>query len=180
MIAADYTTALSVYGDLRRSDDPAVVTIKAQLDRFFASVEGRAFKQLRQLVQSGHYRRAIALAQLIREELVAEERVERELGRMHSLLRRRMKEIDEGEADVEEREGILRYMTQIRPSDERGLKRYALEMMRQFRFAEAAELWDRLFILDPANTTAARQRERCVKMARRRLAAWGGELEAAA
>jgi cytochrome c-type biogenesis protein CcmH/NrfG len=99
---------------------------------------------------------------------------------MHGLLRRRLKEIDLGEGDLEEREGILGQIAQIRPTDQSALRRFALELMRQFRFAEAAEIWDRLYVLDPANLTAGRQRERCAKMARRRVAAWSGDLESVA
>lgn len=179
-IAGDYTTALEMYGGLRRSQDPQRATIESELERFFAGVEGRALKELRTLVMAGRYEEAVRLALLIKQEVGAEERVDRELNRMHSLLRRRLKEVEQGEADPEEKEAILRQMVEVRPSDPGILRRFALELMRQFRFAEAAEMWARIHALDPANETAARQRERCVKMAKRRVAAWGGELDAAA
>lgn len=179
-IAGDYTTALETFGDLRRSDDPELWRIESELDRFFAGVEGRALKELRRLVMAGRYDQAMRLALLIKREVGAQERVDRELNRMHGLLRRRLKEVEQGEGEPEEKEAILRQLVQVRPSDPGFLRRFALELMRQFRFAEAAEMWERIHALDPGNETAARQRERCVKMAQRRMAAWGSEPDAAA
>jgi tetratricopeptide (TPR) repeat protein len=179
-VAADYTTAIQMYGELRRSGDPQLATIRSEIDRFFDGVEGRALKELRRLVLSGEHGQALRLAGLIRSEVGAEERVERELNRMNSMLRRRLKEIELGEAELEEREPVLRQMAQVRPSDQSILRRFAVELMRQFRFSEAAEIWERIYQLDPDNVAAARQRERCIKMAQRRVEAWGGDLEAAA
>jgi tetratricopeptide (TPR) repeat protein len=179
-MAADYGLALEIYGALRRSQDPEVRTIESELDRFFSTVEPRAMKQLRRLVMSGEHEQAVRLARLIKQEVGAEERVEREINRLHSLLHRRLKEIEQGIGEPEEREPVLRQIVQVRPTDPVVLRRYALELMRQFRFAEAAEMWGRISTLDPDNEAAARQRERCAKMAQRRITALGGDLDAAA
>jgi Flp pilus assembly protein TadD len=96
------------------------------------------------------------------------------------MLRRRLKDIEQGDGEPEERESVLRQIVHIRPSDQGMLRRFALELMRQLRFSEAAEIWDRIHALDPRNSSASKQRERCIKMAQRRVAAWGEDLEAAA
>lgn len=178
--AGDYATALEMYGALRRSDDPQLETIATEMDRFFRNVGGRSLKQLRALVMAGEFTPAVHLARLIEQEAGEQERVEKELNRLHSMLRRRLKDIEQGDGEPEERESVLRQIVQIRPSDQGMLRRFALELMRQLRFSEAAEIWDRIHALDPRNSSASKQRERCIKMAQRRVAAWGEDLEAAA
>jgi tetratricopeptide (TPR) repeat protein len=178
--AKDVTTALDMYGAVRRSDDPRSATIAPEVDRFFARLEARALKELRTIVNAGGVDKAMRLAALIKAEIGLEDRVDRELSRLHSMLWRRLKEIDAGDGDADDRELVLRQLSRVRPSDQGILRRFALELMRQLRFAEAGEMWGRILALDPDNDSAARQRERCIKMARRRVAAWGGDLEAAA
>jgi len=70
-------------------------------------------------------------------------------------------------------------MVEVRPTDTRMLRKLALQLMAQLRFAEAAEIWGRIHSVEPENDTASRQRERCLKMAQRRAAAWAVEVEAA-
>lgn len=178
--AKHFPTALEMYGLVRRSKDPRAETIAPEVDRFFARAESRAPVELRKTISSGDVDQAIRLASLIKTEIGLEERVDRELARLHSMLWRRLKEIDAGEGEADDRELVLRQLARIRPTDENILRRFALELMRQLRFAEAGEMWGRILALDPADDNAARQRERCIKMARRRVAAWGGDLEAAA
>ena len=178
-VTGDYSTALKAYGDLRRSDDPGLSKIRAEVDRFFARAGRRVLKELHGLVLDGEHEQVLALAQLIRSEVGEDERVDRELRRHHSLLRRRLTELDESDADAQEREIILRQLADLQPEDYRMLRKLALHLMQHHRFAEASEIWDRIHRLDPANQTAERQRERCSRMAKRRVAAWGEDLEAA-
>jgi len=59
----------------------------------------------------------------------------------------------------------------INPADIASLKRLAVELMRQFRFAEAAECWERIYEMDPDNESAQRNRVRCATLAKRRSSA---------
>jgi tetratricopeptide (TPR) repeat protein len=179
-IAGDYSTALETYGEIRLSRDASEPEIESEVDRFFAGVEGRALKQLRRLIVAADYDSALRLARLIRREVGAEERVEKELGRLHSVLRRRLKEIEEAEGEAEESETVLRQIIEIRPADVRMLRKLALQLMQQRRFGEAAETWERISRVEPGDAAASRQRERCLKMAERRAAAWQTEIDAPA
>ena len=178
-IAGDYATALETYGALRRSKDPGARKIESELHQFFSRAGPRALKQLRRLIVDGSFEEALRLARLIKEEAGSEESVDRELNRLHAFLRRRLREVEQGDGDAEEGEAILRHMVEVRPTDTRMLRKLALQLMAQLRFAEAAEIWDRIHSVDPENDPASRQRERCLKMAQRRAAAWTVEVEAA-
>jgi len=168
LAADDYTTALETYGALRESSDPQVSNVRAELERFFARAEGRSVKELAQLAKEGAHEEALELARAIDRYIGPLERTERELGRMHKALRIRLKEIEGEEREADEREAILKRMLAIRPDDGSTLRRLALELMRQFRFAEAAEYWDRLLAIDPSNESADRNRIRCATLAQRR------------
>jgi tetratricopeptide (TPR) repeat protein len=162
----DYATALDLYGALKLSDEYA--SIAPEVERFFAGVERRALKRLRELVDSGQYDEAAELAAAITRQLGPLERTQRELARMARQLRLKLKEIDDGGGDLEEREAILRRLVAVAPGDEKGLRLLALELMRQFRFAEAADYWEKLYLLDPDNESADRNRVRCATLAQRR------------
>lgn len=179
-ISGDYATALEAFAELRISNEPEQAKVRPEIDRFFATAEARSLKAMRKLVVAGDFEPAMRLGRLIADELGARERVDQEYKRMHRLLRRRLREIEQGEGDAEEHESVLRQMTEIDPGDLRNLRQLALHLMQQFRFAEAAEVWDRIHALEPADQSSARQRERCVRMAERRVAAWGGDLDSAA
>lgn len=168
LAANDYTTALETYGALRESNDPQLSQIQVELDRFFAKAEGRSTKELSLLARAGEHEEALRLARAINRFLGPLERAERELGKMHKALRLRLKEIEEGKRDSGEREAILKRMLAIKPDDGSTLRRLAMELMRQFRYAEAAEYWGRLLRLDPSNLSADRNRVRCVTLAHRR------------
>ena len=167
-MAGDYSTALEMYGAARRSGHPDLPTIKSEMDRFFAGAEDRALKQLRKMVITDEHQKALRLAALIKKEIGAEDRVERELNRMHAMLRRRLKEIEQ-EGELEDRESVLRRMAQIRPSDQGILRRFARELMRQLRFAEAAEIWERV----PRSRPQRRQRCEAARALRQNGAAAG-------
>ncbi len=178
-LAGDYSTALELYGDLRRSPTDETRKIDSELRQFFSRAGPRALKQLRRLVLEEEVEQALRLARLIKQEVGSADRVDRELNRLHTQLRTRLREIEQGEGDAEEGEALLRQMVKLRPADTRLLRKLALELMAQLRFAEAAEVWDRIQSVEPDNETAPRQRERCLKMAQRRAQA-GAEIEAAA
>jgi tetratricopeptide (TPR) repeat protein len=175
-LQGDYATALRMYASLNRSD-PEFATVSAEVDRFFAGVERRALKQLRELFEADRSIDAFDLAEAIKDHTDGGAAADRELARKHRNLRLRLIEIEGGEGDLEERESLLRLMVRIKPDDASALRRLALECMRQFRFAEAAECWERLCALTPSNESVIRNHERCQVLARRNV---GSIAEAAA
>jgi tetratricopeptide (TPR) repeat protein len=176
--AGDYTLAIRAYGGVR-SAAPEDFT-DAEMTRL--SVIGRrAVQQLRDLVGDEDTDAAIRLGEEIEKHgLDPDGRARRHLDRLHRSLRLRLREIDEGEEEIEEIEPVLRQMIRIRPDDERVLRRLALELMRQFRFAEAAEAWERLFGISPDNESAERNLARCRRLADRRASMPAFDAEAAA
>lgn len=166
----DLTTAIPLYGLLRSAFPDKARTIASELDRFFAVAERRAPKQLREMTDAGRFEEATQLADAMSTELGHSERVERELGRMFRALRIRLREIDEGDVEIEERELVLRHLVHLKSTDEGLLRRLALELMRQFRFLEAAEIWERIMRLNPQNESAERNLERCLRLGQRKLA----------
>jgi tetratricopeptide (TPR) repeat protein len=176
--AQDYGTALAMYGSLRDSTGPEVERLMPEIDRFFASVEGRSLKQLRALALAGNLEEGLQLARNITRYIGPLERTQRELMRLYGLLRGRLRQIEEGEVGVEEREGVFRRMLEIKPQDLASWKRLAVELMRQSRYAEAAECWAKLRELDPSKQTAEQNRVRCVTLAQRRTSASPQVIEA--
>lgn len=167
----DYATGLEMYGSLRDEGDPGAEKFRPEIARFFDTAEPRSLKKLTLLARAGDFDEALRLARSITKYIGPHERIEREMARMHKMLRIRLKEIQEGEADLDERESVLQRMVQMRPDDASTLRRLALEFMRQFRFAEAAECWARLAALEPGNESADRNRVRCATLAQRRASA---------
>ncbi len=164
----DYALAIPNYGAILRSDDALAATFHPEATRFLDRAGRRAFRQMRDLWREGRYEDSIVLAEAMRDERLMPEEVEREFGRMHRLLRIRLREIEQEETDLEEREPILRLMDRIKPDDEAVLRRLALEFMRQFRFGEAANYWERLDLIKPNNETVLRNRQKCRILAERR------------
>jgi tetratricopeptide (TPR) repeat protein len=167
----DYATALEMYGSLRDEGGSEVDKFRAEIDRFFEIAEPRSLKELTLLAREGKYDEALQLARSIANYIGPSERMDRVLARMHKMLRLRLNQIQAGERDLEEREPILRRMVQMKPDDGSTLRRLALELMRQFRFAEAAECWEKLYAMDPDNESADRNRLRCATLAARRSSA---------
>jgi len=175
-LQGDYATALRMYGSLDRAD-PEFTSVSVEVDRFFASAERRALRQLRELFEADRTDEAFDLADAMRTYTGAVATVDRELSRKHRNLRLRLIEIEQGDGEIEEREPILRMMVRISPDDPSALRRLALECMRQFRFADAAQCWERLCALTPSNESVIRNRERCQILAQRSA---GAMVEAAA
>ncbi len=169
-LAEDYQTALDMYGALR-ADESTTPKIRSEADRFFKSVKSRGIKHLRKLVTEEKFEDAIELATALMQEPEVVERVERELAHMFRRLRAIVLEIEEAEGDKDDYEHALRMILQIRPEDRTMLRRLALELMRQCRFEEAAEMWQRILNVEPSNQSAVRNLERCQKLAQRRKAA---------
>lgn len=169
-LQGDFATALRMYASLDRSD-PEFAAVSDEVDRFFDRAERRALKQLRELFEADRSADAFDLAEAIKEHTGSGASADRELGRKHRSLRLRLIEIDQGEGDGEEREPILRLMLRINPNDASALRKLALECMRQFRFVEAAQCWERLCALTPSNESVIRNHERCQKLAQRRVGA---------
>ena len=176
--AEEYAIALEMFGSLR--DDSSIpATLRTEAERILSAIEGRSLRQLRNLIMADEFDDALGLAGAITRRTGDDERVQRELARMYKRLRSLVVEIEKGdsEADEDELERVLRFIAKIRPDDQSMLRRLALELMRQFRFAEAAEVWNRIKLLAPDNESASRALSRCEALARR---ASGPELNAAA
>lgn len=167
----DYATGLEMYGSLRDDDSPDAARFQPEIDRFFETAEPRSLKKLTLLARAGDFDEALRLARAITTYIGPHERIDREMARMHKMLRIRLKEIQEGELDLDEREPVLRRMAQMKPDDVSTLRRLALELMRQFRYAEAAEYWQSIATLEPDNESAVRNRVRCATLAQRRASA---------
>lgn len=164
--SGDYATALQMYGSLDRSA-PGLEAVRAEIEHFDATVERRALKKLRELLDSEHCEDALELVNELTSRTGTAVACERELERKHRDLRRRLVDIEQGSGDMEEREPMLRMMLRLKPEDPSALRRLALECMRQLNFAEAAECWGALRSLNPDNESAVRNQERCELLARR-------------
>lgn len=165
--ARSYALAINMYGGLDRSN-PGFAPIAREVERYLAKVVPHALKEVRGLLEADRTEEAFVLINALRANTAAGESCERELVRKHRSLRKRLVEIERNEEDLEEREEILRMMLRIEPTDVSALRRLALECMRQFRFAEAAEYWETLRSLSPDNESVVRNRERCQILAQRR------------
>lgn len=165
--AEDYRAAIDTYGALRK-DEAVPADLRAEAERILDSIGGRAAARLRELVLAEQYEQALALAGTIERHTDQRERVQRELTRMYRKLRTAVREIENGDADEDELERFLRLIASIRPDDQPMLRRLALELMRQLRFAEAAEVWESMDELAPGNDSVVRALRRCQMLARRR------------
>jgi tetratricopeptide (TPR) repeat protein len=176
-LARNYTVALRMYGLLRSDFPEQSQPIASEVERFFAIAERVAVRQLRELIAEERFEDASELANIILLELNQADRVERELGRMVRALRIKLRGIDEGDGEIDEREAVLRQLVTLKPEDETLLRRLALELMRQFRFLEAAEIWDRIVRINPENESAERNLERCRRLAASRAPAVPAEAD---
>ena len=176
-LARNYTVALRMYGLLRTDFPEQSQPIASEVERFFAIAERVAVRQLRELIAEERFEEASELASLILLELNQADRVERELARMVRALRIKLRGIDEGDGDIDEREAVLRQLVTLKPQDETLLRRLALELMRQFRFLEAAEIWDRIVRINPENESAERNLGRCRRLAASRAPAVSAEAD---
>jgi tetratricopeptide (TPR) repeat protein len=156
-----YEVALPMYGLLATSTDSKAAAFAEERERFFATADRRALKRLRSLILEGRFEVALELADAIRRITTDEERIASELGRLHRALRVQLRQIENGETDDIDRERVLRLLLRLQPNDEVFLRRNALEMMRQLRFDEAAECWERLDTVRPGFETNIRNLQRC-------------------
>ncbi len=170
MNAGEYRLALEMYGSLS-GDESVPAKLRAEADRILPTLRTRALRQLRELIIAERFEEALILAGSITRRTGEVDRVQRELARMYKRLRSIAVEIEKSEGDSDELERVLRLISQIRPDDQSMLRRLALELMRQFRFAEAAEVWSRVHLLAPDNESAAKALDRCETLARRRSSA---------
>jgi len=162
-----YGIALPMYGRLRRSQDPAAERFREEAVKFFQSADRRALKQLRGAIVDGQLTIALDLADKIRSDIEDQARLQSELERVNRLLRIRLREIEKGVADDEDRERVLSLLLRLNPEDAAILRRTAIEYMRGMRFQDAAELWNRLEQLAPGTETSARNLEKCRLLAAR-------------
>jgi tetratricopeptide (TPR) repeat protein len=162
-----YGIALPMYAALRHSEEPAAEKYRAEVVRFFETVERRALKQLRGAIIDGQFALALDLADLLESDIEDRDRLQGEVERLNRLLRVKLREIENGMSEDESRERVLLMLLRIKPDDAAILRRLALELMRQVRFQEAAELWTRLDRLAPAIETNMRNLEKCRILAAR-------------
>ena len=166
-IQGRYEIALPSYAQVRRSSDPAAAQFSAEADRFFATADRRAIKQLREAVTAGEFELALDLGELLRNDIGDRQRLENELARVNRMLRVQLREIEKGDAEEEGRERVLSLLLTMQPDDAAILRRAALEMMRQLKFREAAELWARVDRIAPGTESNVRNLERCRILAAR-------------
>jgi len=164
----DYATAIRMYGALARSQDPVAKRFQAETSRFLERAGRRALQIVRILGREEQFAEAIAIAEAVRDETDMAEQAELELARIHRMLRIQLRAVEQDEGDLEDREPILRLMDRIKPDDEAVLRRLALEFMRQFRFSEAADYWERLDAIKPNVESVVRNRHKCRLLAARR------------
>lgn len=157
----DFAIALEMYSRLKASEAPDAARYAPEVMRFFATAQRRAFKQFRALVAEEKFAAALDLAALMTREFVDGELIEKEVGRLNRHLRIRLREIEQGGDEEEEREPILRLLLRMQPDDEVVLRRCAIEMMRQLRFDEAEQFWGRMDELRPGVETTVRNLQRC-------------------
>lgn len=179
-IQGRYDIALPSYAELRRSNDPAAEKFSAEADRFFATADRRALKQLREAVTAGEFELALELGEMLRDDIGDRERLEHELARVNRLLRVQLREIEKGDAEEDGRERVLSLLLTMQPDDAAILRRAALEMMRQLKFREAAELWARVDRVAPGTESNVRNLERCrILAARQEKSSTAGNLAVA-
>lgn len=166
-ILGRYDIALPSYAAIRRSSDPAAAQFAGETEKFFATADRRALKQLREAVNAGEFELTLELADLLRDDIGDRERLESELDRVNRILRVQLREIEKGDAEEDERERVLSLLLTMKPDDVAILRRAALEMMRQLRFREAAELWARVDRIAPGTESNVRNLERCRILAAR-------------
>ena len=162
-----FEIALPSYAALRRSEDPAAGQFGDEVERFFASADRRAIRQLRETIFANQFEQALDLADAIRGELQDLERLDRETSRINRLLRLQLREIEKGDADEEDREQVLKLLLRMQPDDAAILRRAALEQMRRMRFRQAAELWRKLEQIAPDVESNSRNLEKCRILAAR-------------
>lgn len=179
-IEARYGIALPSYAALRDSSDPGAAQFAGEIEKFFATADRKVLRQLRDAVEADAYESALDFIDLIRGHIGDQQRLENEIARINRQLRLQLREIEKGDAEEEGREGILALLIRMHPDDVSILRRAALEMMRQLRFREAAELWARLDGLAPGTETNVRNLERCrVLAARQEKSSPAGQLAVA-
>jgi len=162
-----YEIALPSYAALMRSVDPAAAAYAAEIEKFFATADRRALKQLREAINAGEFELALELGDLLRDDIGDRQRLENELHRVNRMLRIQLREIEKGDTEEDERERVLSLLLTMDPDDAPVLRRAALEMMRQLRFRDAAELWTRLDRIAPGTESTTRNLERCRILAAR-------------
>ncbi len=162
-----YDIALPMYAALRQSPDPAAERFQAEATKFFETAGNRALKQLRNAIVGGQFEEALDLADKLRAGIDEEDRLQAELERVNRQLRVQLREIEQGNADEEDRERVLSLLLRMHPDDIVILRRAALEYMRQMRFQDAAQLWARLDRIAPGTDTNTRNLEKCRILAAR-------------
>jgi len=162
-----YGIALPMYAALRQSQDPAAERYRAEIARFFETADRRALKQLRCAIVDGQFALALDLAELLERDIEDRDRLRSEIERLNRMLRVKLREIENGVSDDENRDRVLEMLLRMKPNDTAILRRMALELMRQMRFQEAAEFWSRLDQQAPGAETNTRNIEKCRILAAR-------------
>jgi tetratricopeptide (TPR) repeat protein len=171
-----FEIALPHYRALRDSPSEAARKFAAEIERFFATAERRAMKQLRLAIDEGNFDLAMRLTDLLQREPVAGDRLDRLVTRLNSAMWKRLKAIEQQEKEtaenapandtdgVAEREQLLNHLLRLNREHAGVLRRAALLMMSQDRFAEAAPMWEKLVRLEPALESPRNNLRRCRTM----------------
>jgi tetratricopeptide (TPR) repeat protein len=169
-----FDIALPHYRALRDSKDAAARKFDREVERFLATSERRGMKQLREATDQGEFDIAIKLVDLLQREAVDEERLERLVSRLNRAVWKRLKTIEELQTAEQaenapandtggaaEHEQLLHHLLRLNREHAGVLRRSALLMMAQERYAEAAAMWEKLVRLEPTQESARNNLRRC-------------------
>lgn len=172
-----YDVALPHYRALRDSNDPAARRFDGEVERFLATAERRGMKQLREATDEGRYDLAMRLTDILQREATEHDRLERLVARLNRAMWRRLKAIEQLEqaeqgepvpandtGNVGEKEQLLHHLLRLDREHTGLLRRTALLMMAQERYAEAATMWERLVRIDPTHESPRNNLRRCRTM----------------
>ena len=162
-----FELAYPSYRELLDSADPAAERFRDEAERFFAGADRRALRLLRAMMVEGQLSEALTLIDAIRPHFTDTGRLQVEIDRVARLLRQRLRDVESGLAEEDERERTLALLLRLAPDDPAILRRMALEFMRQQRFEDAIAPWTRLNQLVPDTESTLRNLERCRVLAAR-------------
>jgi len=164
----DFATALALYGELAREDSGRTERYRLRMNRFLASAGAKGVRYIRDLLAHGQFEQAITTARVMEKYAVAPDKVASEMHRIRSLLRTRLRQLDEESGQDDEAEHLLDLMLSIAPNDVSVIRRAALEAMKRQDFNRAIDLWQRLQLVSPGLQTAINNLHRSQMMAQRK------------
>lgn len=166
-IQGNYELALPNYEALRSAGLADADKYAAETERFFDTLERKALSQIAKADNLDTFKVAVSLSAAI-APYVADAGV---LADAHQRLTRKIlknaRELEGEASDHKHLEGHWRLALALEPDHPRTLRRLAVLLTRNRKFAEAARLWARVIDKNDDDKAASRNLERCKKMAGR-------------